>query len=267
MYDAPRARRATASRFSGSLASAFEEARKNLGATGICFVGFVLVGHRVPRPPLGLDLEDRQLPGHAPDDRLRPRAGEERRELVELLALPGVGLVVVALGALDLHAEEDPRDLAGQLDGLGLVGQGEADRAVLVDPAGGRDHRRGDLVPGPVLLELLGQPVFQGVVPHLDRVLVGGVEPDHVAPVPRPVAGELGTLQQRVDQPARLSLVLSLTKKRTCPGVGGAPARSRCTRRTNSTSLVSGAGSTLGFVFLRYCSSIRSRSAEVRVGE
>ena len=35
---------------------------------------------------------------------------------MELLALPGVVRVVVALGALDLHAEEDPRDLAGQLD-------------------------------------------------------------------------------------------------------------------------------------------------------
>ena len=128
--------------------------------------GVVLVGHRVPRAALGHHLEDGQLPRHAPHERLRPGAGEEGRELVELLALPAVGLVVVALGALDLDAEEDPRDLAGQLHGLGLVGQREADRAVLVDPAGGRDHRRGDLVPRPVLLELLGEPVFQDVVPH-----------------------------------------------------------------------------------------------------
>ena len=135
---------------------------------------------------------------------------------MELLALPAIGLVVMALGALDLHAEEDPRDLTGHLHGLGLVCQGEADRAVLVDAAGGRDERRGDLVPGHVLLELFSQPVFQDVVPHLLDRLVGGVEPDHVAPVSGPVAGIFGALEQNISQPARLSLDRSLTNARTC---------------------------------------------------
>ena len=147
-----------------------------------------------------------KLTRHAPHERLRSGAGEEGRQLVELLALPAIGLVVVALGALDLHAEEDPRDLAGHLHGLGLVRQREADRAVLVDAAGGGDHRRGDLVPGCVLLELLSQPVFQEVVAHLLDRLVGGVEPDHVAPVAGPVAGIFGALEQSVSQPGALIL-------------------------------------------------------------
>ena len=42
---------------------------------------------------------------------------------MELLTLPGVAGVVVALGALDLDAQEDARDLAGQLDRVGLLGQ------------------------------------------------------------------------------------------------------------------------------------------------
>ena len=84
--------------------------------------------------------------------------------------------MVVALGALDLHAHEDPRDLAGHLDGLGLVRQRECDGAVLVVAAGGRDHPRDDLIPRRVGLELLGQPVFEHVEPHPVQVFVGGVE-------------------------------------------------------------------------------------------
>ena len=124
-------------------------------------------------------------------------AGEERRELVKLPPLPGVGLVVVALGALDLHAHEDPRHLAGHLHRLSLVGQREGDGPVLVVAAGGRDHPRDDLVPGCVGLELLGQPVLERVEPHPGRIFVGGVEHDHVAPVLGPVAGVFGAIRAR----------------------------------------------------------------------
>ena len=56
--------------------------------------------------------------------------------------------MVVTLGTLDLHPHEDPRDLAGHLDGPGLVRQRECHGAVLVVAAGGRDHPRDDRIPG-----------------------------------------------------------------------------------------------------------------------
>ena len=50
---------------------------------------------------------------------------------------------------------------------------------------------------------------------------------------------------------ARLSCERSRTKARNCSGVGGLPIRSKYTRRTNSTSVVMGAGSTLGSFLVR----------------
>ena len=54
---------------------------------------------------------------------------------MKLTPFPGVGLVVVTLGTLDLNPHEDPRDLTGHLDGPRLVGQRERHRSVLVVPA------------------------------------------------------------------------------------------------------------------------------------
>ncbi len=71
--------------------------------------------------------------------------------------------MVVALGALDLHAHEDARDLAGHLHGLGLVGQRKATApfsslrpVAVIMPATISSHGR-------VGLELLGQPVLERV--------------------------------------------------------------------------------------------------------
>ena len=114
--------------------------------------------------------------------------------------------MVVTLGALDLNAHENPRDLTGHLDGPGLVGQRERHGAVLVVAAGGRDHARDDRVPGRVRLQLLGEPVFKRVKPDPVQVLVGGVELDHFTPVVGPVAGVLRAVEQRIDQPGALVL-------------------------------------------------------------
>src|SRR5262245_38128961 len=64
----------------------------------------------------------------------------------------------------------------------------------------------------------------------------------------------------------RLSFDRSFTNSITSSGEGGVPARSKWILRTNSTSDMSGAGSTLGFVLLRYWLTSRSSSAEVRLG-
>ena len=90
---------------------------------------------------------------------------------------------------------------------------------------------RGDLIPGLVLLELLGQPVFQRVVPHLQSVLVGGVEADHVLPVVCPVAGIRRALQESFDQSSPLVFRLIVDEGENLRrGSAVRPARSRCTR-------------------------------------
>ena len=127
---------------------------------------------------------------------------------MELLALPGVGRVVVALGALDLHAQEDPRDLAGHLDRPGaawarakLTAPFSSLRPVAGDQSAWRSRPRG------VLGELLGQPVLEHGVADLLPFCVGRAELDHVAPVAGPVAGVVGAAEQVVDQLGPLAAV------------------------------------------------------------
>ncbi len=172
---------------------------------------------------------------------------------MKLPLFPGVGLVVVALGALDLHAHEDPRYLAGHFHGLSLVGQRERDGPVLVVLAGGRDHSRDDFVPRFIGLKLLGEPVLEHVEPHLRRIFAGRVEHDHVAPVLRPVVGVFGTAEQRVDQPG--ALVLGAVAAGTIePAWAWAAGRRRRNKsgghiRRRSSDV---AGSTLGLFLVKY---------------
>src|SRR5437763_899549 len=60
------------------------------------------------------------------------RPAEERDQLVELLALPRLLAGVVALGALELHAEEDPARRRGDLDLVAKVGRQVVHRRALV---------------------------------------------------------------------------------------------------------------------------------------
>ena len=104
-YEAASARRSRIARVTGRAGSGFrfrareEESRSDRDL----FLGVVLLGHgysgeapgpRFRRPEAG--------PGRF-DDFFGSRAGEKCRELVKLPLFPGVGLVVVALGTLDLH--------------------------------------------------------------------------------------------------------------------------------------------------------------------
>ena len=95
----------------------------------------VLVGHRVARPALGHDLEDRAAAPACPcSDRPRPGPGEERGELVELLALPasrsggrGTGRTGSARPGRSARPRRPARPACASW------ASGEVDRAVLVD--------------------------------------------------------------------------------------------------------------------------------------
>ena len=73
--------------------------------------------------------------------------GKERRQLVELLALPAIGLMIVAVGALNLHAQENPRDFGRDVGRVAVLGHDQPGGAVLAHVAGGGDERAGDLDP------------------------------------------------------------------------------------------------------------------------
>ena len=184
---------------------------------------------------------------------------------MELLPLPGVGLMVVALGALDLHAEEDARDLARHLDRLGLVRQREIDRAVLVVATGGGDQVRRHGVPRPVRGELLGEPRLELRIADLVPVLVRRVVEDHVAPVARPVGGIIRALQQVVDQRGTLALALRSGRTRG-PAPGWAACPSRRDRRDARTPRRSSAGRRGSWSVASSFSSMASIAAASSVG-
>ena len=161
----------------------------------------VVVVRPLEAPPLGpvvrLDLVATPRRGlHLPEG----NAWEERGQLVELLALPAVPRVVVALGALDLDAEENPRHLGGGLLGAAVLGEDDRPGAMLADIPLGGDELARDLVPAGARVELLGQPINHrrgggdGAVIHPPRE-------DHVTPVPRPVLAVLRLVEQLADEP------------------------------------------------------------------
>ena len=65
--------------------------------------------------------------------------------------------MVVALAALNLNAEKDPRHLGGGFFGAAVLGHVNRRGAVFPDVARGGDELGGDLVPRFVLVELFGQ--------------------------------------------------------------------------------------------------------------
>ncbi len=117
--------------------------------------------------------------------------------------LPVVRRMVVALGALDLLAQEQPGRLRGERHRAELeVGQDVVDGAVLLVGAGRGDQLMDDLVPGPIGAELLAQPVVQrGAVDH--PALVAPADQED-RPLGREVLGEVGMIEQVLDQLAAL---------------------------------------------------------------
>ena len=104
---------------------------------------FRLAGHAIH---VGLvERHDREAPLVAPPG-LRPDADprKERRQLMELLPLPMIGRMVVALGTLDLNTQQNPRHLGRGVRRIGRLGHDIAVAAVVPHVAGGRDGLSGN---------------------------------------------------------------------------------------------------------------------------
>ena len=80
-------------------------------------------------------------------------AREERRKLMELLARPAVGRMIVTLGTLNLHAQKNAADFADNLFGLALLSDDQSAGPVLIGAAAGGDELGRDLAPRLVLVE------------------------------------------------------------------------------------------------------------------
>ncbi len=89
---------------------------------------------------------------------------EERGQAAEILLLPGLERVVVALGAIEPDPEECPRSAGGQALGIGRLRVGvESDRdeiggRVIGPEAGFGDQVADDGVVGPILEDRVAQP-------------------------------------------------------------------------------------------------------------
>ena len=113
---------------------------------------------------------------------------EKGDQLMELLALPRLGLGVVALSALNLHAEKHPAGGAGDLDRVAVLSGQVVDRGAFVVDAGRGNESRDDLAPGPILADLLHQPIVEQIPAEIvgaGRSVVG----ERVSPIATPVDG------------------------------------------------------------------------------
>ncbi len=152
--------------------------------------------------------------------RLLAQAGEVAGQFVKLHALPAVERMIVALGALNLDAEEDARRLGSAIVDrvvahvreqekgsavllVRLLGRAVADRELAFRGQHLLDHR----VPMLVVAELLGQPGFE-VHGHRLCPAIGDLGRKHVAPITCPVLGVIVAGQQLVDELGPLVRIL-----------------------------------------------------------
>ena len=129
----------------------------------------------------------------------RPAAGlgrseansrEERRQLVELLALPAIGFMIVAVRTLNLHAEENPRDLGRNVGSVAILRHDQSGCPVLSHVPRGGDEAADNLVPRRVLVELVTQ-IFEQRLGRKLCPIVGAMVHDHIAPITPPVVAEV----------------------------------------------------------------------------
>ena len=81
-----------------------EESRGDRNLLG----GIVHLGHEVPPSAPRQHLDHRKLVFRPGDNLLGLHAGEKGGELMKLPPFPGVGLVIMTLGALDLDSHKNP---------------------------------------------------------------------------------------------------------------------------------------------------------------
>ena len=141
---------------------------------------------------------------------LAPCAAEERRQLVVILLVPLLARVMVALGALEPHPEENLAYEAARL----------LRRAFVAEERGGTELVRAALrgeqfAHEPVIRLVLPEGVAQPLVHEEDwlHAHAGGVAPDQITPLHRPMIGPGGMLQQPVDEPVALVRRLVLQER------------------------------------------------------
>ena len=131
--------------------------------------------------------------------RARSEALEEGVDAPEVGLFPVVFGVVVALGALDLLAEEEAGGVGGEVDGAVVhVGEGEVDRAIVAVVALGGDEVVDGLAPGFLVEELAAGPGGEGFA--VDVAVLGAAADQVVGPEGAEILGVVGMLEQGVDQ-------------------------------------------------------------------
>jgi len=181
-----------------------EEPRLSERSLGL---GIVRVGHEVFRlgavaaaAPHLVQRCDFEIGEHLHRQRTQHHAGEIRRQLVKLLALPGIVGMIVALGALKLDAQEDAGGLGGGFFRLAFVGHGQDRAAVGACLAGGGDNGAGDLVPAAPGVELFGEIDHRAIAGEFRRAVVAATGEDDIPPVAGPVLAVEGIGQQSLDR-------------------------------------------------------------------
>ena len=128
-----------------------------------------------------------------------PGPAEERGQLVELLPFPRLGLGIMALGALNLHAEEDATRGGGDLGRVAEHPRKVVDRGALVVDAGRRDQSCDNFVPTAIPPKLVGPPTVEelpaDVVAARRSVIQNGI-----APITTPVDRVVVALEQPVNE-------------------------------------------------------------------
>src|SRR4051812_43094485 len=108
---------------------------------------------------------------------------------MELSAFPAVGFMIVALSALNLHAEKNARDFRRNIDRAAFLSHDQAGRAIFANIAGGCDKRAGDLIPRRILVELRAEVLVERRPGKL-RAFVAATVHNYVAPIAAPVFTE-----------------------------------------------------------------------------
>ena len=128
-------------------------------------------------------------------------AGEEAGPVVIVVLGPALEGVVVALGALELGAEEDAGGAVSADLGV-AVGAPPVGRWVFEGAAAGGDDLLGELVEGFVLGDAVADPIVEDA--HAVVVELALFDLEEVGPFQGPEVGELGTLEKGVDEPGAL---------------------------------------------------------------
>ena len=150
--------------------------------------------------------------------------GEERGQAVVIVLGPGVERVVVASRTLEPDAQEDLGDALGGGRRV-AVGPVEAGRRVLPGRAQAADDPADHLVQRHVARDLVAEPALEDPGPFLAHGLL--FVPEQIGPLQRPEVGELGPLDQPVDQLVRFVGSRSARKARVSAGSGSRPIASR----------------------------------------